>query len=213
MPTGTRRRCAECTKQLSTKAGPRARYCSQACRQRAYRAANGLYSQAAGIRRTSRCEQCGTRFEWIQSRDGEGRMYCGSACKQKAYRTRRTEHDRWSQEWREQERREREERQRRQEQERRDEEERRRGQEQARDRSGRRNSHHRIYTVEEARRILYKHAQMTDDQAVPIPKSVYRTALRLTHPDHNPGTGAEAFKEVHEAGAFLKRHGLLHGIV
>ena len=79
-----------------------ARFCSNACRQAAHRAAHPAdrspahraeiaAARIAGKRATSYesyCRQCGARF-WTDG-TGTARLYCSNACRQARYRTRKS---------------------------------------------------------------------------------------------------------------------------
>jgi len=80
-------RCACCKRKFTPKRTD-ARYCSAACRQRAYRRRQrarrrGLSSPPAA--RVNLCQHCGAGF-WATA---PGQRYCSPSCRQLAYRARR----------------------------------------------------------------------------------------------------------------------------
>jgi hypothetical protein len=78
------RRCARCDGPLSGSADARARYCSPACRQAAWRA-----SQPVTRPRNAACLVCGVPVPIAEAgRAGRRAAYCSPACRQRAYRDR-----------------------------------------------------------------------------------------------------------------------------
>lgn len=68
--------CQQC--RCAFKGRPNARYCSDACRQAAYR--ERVKAVPVGV-----CLACGNSFDLVNSMQ----LYCGDACRQLAYRRRR----------------------------------------------------------------------------------------------------------------------------
>ena len=198
-------------------AGPRARYCSGRCRQKAFRERNGLYSSHVGRWEYVQCETCGAWYHWERARKGQERRYCSASCSQRAYRERVKDRER---------RRSRS-----------------RGQAGAGSSSssaggssgsswsssssgagssygsagssgsssssgggygfGRRST----MTAAEARAVVFAMAELVDDDTVTLRKA-YRRAARLHHPDTN-GNDGEAFKQLEAAAFVLRQAGLL----
>jgi len=87
------RRCIICEKWFEIGYGkvPK-RYCSNACRQKAYRIAKSVTAKPKPretLRLDAFCAFCGVRFVAHQYRQ----LYCSHACKQAAYRERKATHE------------------------------------------------------------------------------------------------------------------------
>ncbi|MEU7230022.1 hypothetical protein [Streptomyces chrestomyceticus] len=59
-------------------------------------------------------------------------------------------------------------------------------------------------TLAEARRLLFELAGLVDDGTVLL-KKAYRRAVRLHHPDLNPGSDGESFKLLERVATRLRQ--------
>jgi hypothetical protein len=93
--------CQQCKTLFDYK--PRAKYCSDSCKQSAYRTrVNPLSGTRASIKERAQlgartkqrtetklvCAQCGRDTYWSVA-ESTNRLYCGDACRQKSYRARK----------------------------------------------------------------------------------------------------------------------------
>ncbi|WP_130510007.1 TniQ family protein [Krasilnikovia cinnamomea] len=87
-PTTRRRTCAECPTRLSPTARWNAKYCTEACRARAWRRTQRrLQAAAEGPRRPQRCPVCGQDI-FTSDLVRTDTVYCSTRCRTRAWRAR-----------------------------------------------------------------------------------------------------------------------------